>query len=332
MDYLEGIQQGLYLLPEKISEHAGRVDLLYLGLIVLSALLVFILVALVVGFGWRYRASSHANRETKTTERAGRRLEMSVALVIFASFLVLFAWAGSLYLDAYRGPSDATTINVVGKRWMWKVQHPDGTREINTLHVPVGQTIRLRMTSQDVIHSFYIPALRLKRDVLPDAYTEAWFTANRTGEFWLFCAEYCGKDHSRMRGRVVVLDRSEYQEWLSREGQGAAPEVEGERLFRSYGCSGCHLGRSDVRAPSLAGIHGRTVPLASGETIVADEGYLRDSIVLPQKHVVAGYEPIMPSYSGQISEGEILQIIAYLQSLEPGDWEARRRSENEVQP
>ena len=255
-----------------------------------------------------------------------------MALSIFASFLVLFAWAGSLYLDIYRGPSDATTINVVGKQWMWKVQHPDGTREINTLHVPVDETIRLRMTSQDVIHSFYVPALRLKRDVLPDAYTDAWFTATEPGEYWLFCAEYCGKDHSRMRGRVVVLEQSDYQSWLSRQGESPAPEVAGGRLFRSYGCSGCHIGESTARAPSLAGVYGRTVPLASGGTILADESYLRDSILLPQKHVVAGYAPVMPSYSGQISEGEILQIIAYIKSLEPGDWEGRTRSDTEVQP
>jgi cytochrome c oxidase subunit 2 len=332
MDYLSDLEQGLYLLPEQVSEFAASVDYLYFGLILLSAILVLILIGLIAAFGWRYRAANTTDRKLYLGEHVSRRLELSVAVVMFVAFLGLFAWASSLYLDAYRGPADAATINVIGKQWMWKVQHPDGTREINTIHVPVGRKIRLRMTSQDVIHSFYIPALRLKRDVLPGNYTKAWFTADKPGEYWLFCAEYCGMDHSRMRGKMVVMKPSAYEAWLNEQGDGPAPEVAGEQLFVSYGCSGCHRGRSAIRAPSLAGIHGRTVPLASGGTTVADEAYLRDSILRPQKHVVAGYEPVMPSFSGQIPESEILQIIAYLKSLEAGDWQYSRGAGNEVTP
>lgn len=321
-DWLIELRQGLYLLPEAISEYASRVDALYLALVIVSGVLTIALALLVVGLGWRYRASSSIDRTDPRDERIDRVIEISWATTLLLVFLGLFAWATTLYFEPYRGPSDAMTVNIIGKQWMWKAQHPDGTREINTLHVPVGETVRLRMTSQDVIHSFFLPALRLKRDVLPERYTDAWFTATETGEHWLFCAEYCGRDHSRMRGKVVVMERSEYEEWLTRTGGGASPVARGRELFQSYGCSGCHVGDSRVRAPNLAGIFGRSVPLAEGGTVRADEGYIRDSIVQPQKHVVAGYEPVMPSYAGQMTEDEILQIVAYIQSLEPGDWEA----------
>ncbi|MEX2577319.1 MAG: cytochrome c oxidase subunit II [Halofilum sp. (in: g-proteobacteria)] len=321
-DWLIDLRQGLYLLPEAVSDYASRVDALYLGLVIVSGVLTVALVVLVVGLGWRYRASSPIDRTDPRTERIDRIIEVTWASTLLAVFLGLFVWASMLYFEPYRGSTDAMTVNVIGKQWMWKAQHPDGTREINTLHVPVGETVRLRMTSQDVIHSFYLPSLRLKRDVLPERYTDAWFTADQTGEHWLFCAEYCGTDHSRMRGKIVVMEPSAYDDWLTRTGGGPSPVAQGRELFQSYGCSGCHVGDARVRAPSLAGIYGRTVPLAKGGTITADEGYLRDSIVQPQKHVVAGYEPVMPSYAGQISEDEILQIVAYIQSLEPGDWEA----------
>lgn len=317
--YLPDIEEGLRFFPEQASTFAKDLDALYIGLVAICGLMTLLVFVLIGYFGYRYRAGSLANRKNNTAAQNSWRIELSVLGVMFVVFMGVFIWASSLYLDQYRGPQSSMTINVVGKQWMWKVQHPDGAREINTVHVPVGEVIALRVTSEDVIHSFYIPDFRVKRDVIPDTYREVWFEATQPGEYRLFCAEYCGSYHSRMRGKIVAMEPAEYQRWLSRQGEHEAPAVQGSQLFQSYGCSGCHLGKSNVRAPNLAGVFGRPVPLAGGGTVLADEAYLRDSILQPQKHVVASFEPIMPSYSGQISEEEILQIIAYIKSLEPGD-------------
>lgn len=319
MDYLAELHKHLHIMPEQASAHAGRVDDLFLALGIYSVLLLAILVILIVYFGIRYRAGSPGGRTGPNP--SGHWPEITFASVLFVTFLGFFIWGGELYLDIYRGPKDATTINVVGKQWMWKVEHPDGTREINTLHVPVGETFRLRLSSQDVIHSFFVPALRLKRDAVPGMHNTAWFTATRPGTYHLLCAEYCGTDHSRMRGKVVVMSRADYQDWLTRQGHGAKPAVLGKQLFHSHGCSGCHMGKANVRCPDLAGIYGRTVPLAKGNVIMVDEAYIRDSILQPSKQIVAGYAPIMPSFSGRISEGELQNIIAYIRSLRPGEWE-----------
>ncbi|WP_347331438.1 cytochrome c oxidase subunit II [Marinimicrobium locisalis] len=318
-DYLSDPNIGLRLIPEQASRHAEGVDMLYFALLGFSALLVTVLVGLVVTFGFRYRAGKTFRRRV-TASHVGHRVEVGFALSLGVVFMALFAWAGKLYLNVYANTPAQATLNVVAKQWMWKVQHPDGTREINTLHVPANQSVRLRITSQDVIHSFSVPALRLKRDAVPGLYTSVTFVADKPGEYRLFCAEYCGTDHSRMRGKMVVMAPSDYQNWLTRNGTGTTPAAAGKALFRSYGCSGCHMGESSVRAPSLDGVYGRSVALANGGIIIADEAYLRDSIMRPQKHIVAGYQPVMPSFSGQISESDVLQIIAYLQSLKPGDW------------
>lgn len=320
--FLPDFDDGLLVWPETASAGAGTVDALFYGLLTVCGAMTLAVVVLVAWFGWRYRAGSRARRSPPLSEGRTRALEIGWSLVLLTTFLGLFAWATTLYLDMYRDPpGDALTINVIGKQWMWKLQHPDGTREINTLHVPAGRRVRLRITSQDVIHSFFVPAFRLKRDAVPGMYSTMWFEATEPGEYRLFCAEYCGTDHALMRGKVVVLPAADYQAWLEENGTGPAPAVAGRNLFRAHGCSGCHQGDSQVRAPSLAGVFGRTVPLAGGGTVRADEAYLRDSILRPNKHVVAGYRPVMPSFQGQISEDEVLQVIAYLKSLEPGDWE-----------
>src|SRR5437773_12156556 len=206
-------------------------------------------------------------------------------------------------------------VRVVGKQWMWKFQHANGRREINTLHVPLGRAVKLTMISQDVVHSFYVPVFRIKRDVVPGSYATCWFEATKLGEFHLFCAEYCGTNHSRMVGRVVVMEPIDYEKWLNTGEPGEAIAVAGERLFRDRGCSGCHGLNSKFHAPPLENMYGRSRPLATGEVVQADEGYLRDSILLPGKEIAAGYENIMPSYAGQLSEEETMQLIAYLKSI-----------------
>lgn len=312
---------GFQLIPEQASDYAAHIDYLYFALLGLSGLLITILVGLICVFAWRYHHDRPERRGAPVSERASNRIEIAFACTLAVLFAGTFYWASDLYLTLYGQTRAGLTINIVGKQWMWHVQHPDGTREINTLHAPIGETIELRLTSQDVIHSFSVPALRFKRDAVPGMYTTAYFKASKTGEFRLFCAEYCGQSHSRMRGRVLLMEPDAYQRWLARNGAGEDPAVAGKALFASYGCSGCHLGKSSVRAPALDGLYGRTVPLANGSSIVADEAYIRDSIVEPQKDVVAGYQPIMPSFAGQISESDIFDIIAYIKSLQPGDWE-----------
>lgn len=317
--YLPDVKEGLRFFPEQASRFASELDTFYLVLVVICGVMVLLVFGLILYFGYRYRAASQADRSNFPGLKTSHRVEFAVLGIMLTVFMGIFFWSSSLYLEQYRGPQAAMTLNVVGKQWMWKIQHPSGAREINTLHIPVGETIALRVTSEDVIHSFFIPDFRIKRDVLPGAYYKVWFEATKPGEYRLFCAEYCGSYHSRMRGKIVAMEKPDYQRWLDRQGEQEAPEVEGARLFESHGCSGCHLDETSDRAPSLAGLYGRPVPLEGGGTVEADEAYLRDSILQPQKHVVAGFEPIMPSFSGQISEVELLSIIAFIKSLDHND-------------
>ena len=229
--------------------------------------------------------------------------------------LVLFAWAMAVYFELYRPPADASEIYVLGRQWMWETRHPGGKRELNALHVPVGRPIRLKMISEDVIHSFYIPAFRIKQDVIPGAYSSLWFEATKPGKYHLFCAEYCGTKHSGMGGWITVLEPSDYEQWLTAGGIAPSLADEGAQLFRSLGCSGCHGMNASVRAPMLDGVFGHPVPLESGEFVMADERYIRDSILLPKSQVVAGYKPVMPTYQGRVNEDELLKLIAYIKAL-----------------
>ena len=310
----------LPFLPEAASAFAARVDTLFVAMTLLTGIVTLAIIALIAVFALRYRRGAVVDR-TRWTEpqrqRIQRRLEIAWIAVPLVLFVATFAWAAALYFEHAVPPANALTISVVAKQWMWKLQHPDGQREINEMHVPVDVPVRLVMTSQDVIHSFYLPAFRIKQDVLPGRYTEQWFTATQTGTFDLFCAEYCGADHSRMLGRVVVLSAVEYERWQAAGSLEPTMAARGEALFRQFGCSGCHGANAAVHAPSLAGIFGRRVPLANGTTTVADERYLRDAILLPSREVAAGYVPIMPSFAGQISEEEIIDLIAYIKSLGP---------------
>jgi cytochrome c oxidase subunit II len=311
--------QGFRLVPPAASAYARQADALFYALIGLEALIVAGLAVVIVCFAVRYRRGSRAPRMPRTAHRTQVRIELAWMLIPLGIFTGLFAWAGMLYLRLFEPPPEALTIHAVAKQWMWQFQHPGGQREINTLHVPRGRAVRVRLTSQDVIHSLYLPALRVKRDVLPWNYTELWFEPLRTGRFHLMCAEYCGTEHSAMRGRLVVLEPDAYAAWLARQGVGDTPAQRGAALFRGLGCSGCHGASAQVRAPALAGLYGRPVPLAGGGTVRADETYLRDSILQPRRHVVAGYAPVMPSFAGQIGEMELLDLIAYIRSLVPGE-------------
>lgn len=313
---------GLRLWPEGASNFAGPVDSVYIVLILLSALFTIPIVALIIYFSIKYRRGAQVNR---TKHSPGLKMEMAWIAGLLLLVVPVYVWSAGVYVDMFRPPREAMEIYVVGRQWMWKIQHPNGRREINELHVPLGRPVRLIMTSQDVIHSFYVPAFRVKYDVIPGRYTELWFEPTREGVYHLFCAEYCGTEHSGMIGRVIVMPPREYQTWLAgaddREGIAApdqAPESMaevGRLLFEERGCVSCHRADGTGPGPPLTGVFGSQVRLANGETVVADENYIRTSILDPNAQIVAGYEPIMPSYEGQFTEEELTQMIEYIRSL-----------------
>jgi cytochrome c oxidase subunit 2 len=301
------------LWPAIASAYAGEVDLLLVLLLILVILLSAPVFVLLVVFAIRYRRGADVNR----THRPDRNvaLEVSWSVIPFALLMIFFVWAAKLYYAYGDPPEDALVISVLARQWMWKFEHPGGQREINELHVPAGRPVRLDMISQDVIHSLYFPALRIKHDVLPGRYTQLWFTADQPGTYHLLCAEFCGNAHSEMGGQIVVVEPAAYERWLERTPSDLSLAERGAQLFRSFGCSGCHEDSDVVRAPPLEGVFGSPVPLASGKVVLADEAYIRDSILLPKKDVAAGYEPVMPTFQGRISEDQLLQLIAYIKSL-----------------
>jgi cytochrome c oxidase subunit 2 len=302
------------LMPESASMQAVQTDRIYSLLLAFSLVIVVIVGGLVIVFSIRYRRGSKINR-AELPRILSREFEIGWTSATLFLALFIFWWVSSAQLSALAPPKNAIEIHVVAKQWMWKTQHANGAREINELHVPIDVPVRLVMTSQDVIHSFFVPAFRMKQDVLPGRYTETWFRATKLGSFHLFCAEYCGSEHSRMTGRVVVVSQEEYGKWLAAQPQGDGLAKEGEAIFRARGCSGCHAEASKVHAPKLRGLYGRAVQLADGRTVTADDAYLRDSMLLPKRDITAGFEPIMPSYKGILTDGEIISLTAYIRSL-----------------
>ena len=314
---------GFHMFIPEASSGAPRIDALFWTMIALCGLVALGVFATMIVYCVRYRRGSQADRSGRHSQSLG--VELTWTLIPFALFIGVFGWSLILFAQARTPPDNAQTLYVVAKQWMWKVQHPAGQREINTLHVPLGEPVRLTMTSQDVIHSFYVPAFRVKQDVLPGRYTQLWFTATRLGTFPLFCAEYCGLDHSKMGGAVVVMSPADYAQWLTGHDTGESLAARGAALFRSRGCSGCHGTNASVHAPDLEGLYGRSVHLSDGTTLIADQRYLHDSILLPNLQIVAGYEPIMPSFTGQLSEEDVLALIAYIKSISPEGEHGRLR-------
>lgn len=303
----------VWFLPERASDLAREVDALFWGLVILCGLITIGVCAAVIVFCLRYRQGSKATRQAHQKTIALEVTWSSIPLVIFIG---LFIWAGAVYFHMSKPPDNATEIHVVGKQWMWKVQHPTGRREINEIHLLINQPVKLLMTSQDVIHDVFVPAFRTKQDVLPGRYTIQWFTPIKTGNYHLFCAEYCGDGHSRMGGWVHVLDPDAYARWLSDTSTNESVVAAGARLFQARGCAGCHGPNATVHAPPLNGIYGHPVALSTGKTVIADEQYLHDSILLPKKDIVAGYpDNIMPTYQGQLGEEEVMQLIGYIKAL-----------------
>ena len=303
------------LLPYEDSSYSTSVDAIFVSLVLLCSTITLAVFAVIIYFCIRYRKGSGADRTRYPSEGQQIGIELTWIVIPFVIFIGLFIWAGNVYYEMFSPPKDGLAIYVIGKQWMWKIEHPGGQREINQLHIPVNRNIVLTLTSQDVIHDFDVPAFRIKHDVLPGRYVRMWFKATKTGTYHLFCGQYCGDFHSLMAGSVIVMSDVDYAAWLQQDHN--APETlaaEGSRYFHSLGCSGCHENSQVVHAPSLAGLYQQPVPLQSGQIVTANDDYLRDSILQPSKNVPAGYQPIMPSFQGTLSEEQIIALIAYIKS------------------
>jgi len=304
----------LPLLPERASSIAGEVDALFFFILAVTLVFAVGISLALVYFAIRYRRRSEDERPAEI--HGSLLLELTWTIIPLGIVVVMFAWGARVYFHMNRPPDDAMTVSVVAKRWMWKLQHPTGQREINELHVPVGRAVKLVITSEDVIHSFFVPAFRIKKDAVPGRYNTAWFRATKVGTYHLFCAEYCGTEHARMTGRVVVMEPEAYQTWLAGGPAPESPVAAGEKLFTELNCITCHRADSAGRGPVLQGLFGRAVKLTTGDTVVADETYVRESIVNPAAKVVAGYQPVMPTFQGQVSEEQLAALVAYIQSLQ----------------
>jgi cytochrome c oxidase subunit 2 len=303
------------LFPDQASTSAQRVDALYFFLLGVSGFFSLLIAGLIIYFAVKYRRRSPDQKTARITGSLG--LETFWTVVPFVIAMVIFVWGASLYFHLARPPDNAMEVYVVGKQWMWKIQHPGGQREINELHIPLGQPVMLTLTSEDVIHDFFVPAFRTKVDVLPGRYVHTWFQATKTGQYHLFCSQYCGTNHSGMIGWVVVQEPAEYQAWLDHHAEGSLA-LEGRKLFLKYQCVSCHSADARARAPVLEGLFRQQVHLEDGRTVIADENYLRESILKPDAKIVAGYQPIMPTFQGQIDEEEMIRLIAFLKTLQPG--------------
>jgi cytochrome c oxidase subunit II len=301
------------IFPTEASKLAEQIDYLYWGLLCLSALAMLVVFVPMIYFLFKYRRGKPANRRPVQLPQMAMELTWTIIPIIL--FTGLFAWGANVYWTIERPPPDAMEIKVVGKQWMWKIEHPEGNREIGELHVPMGRNIKLTLASQDVIHSFFLPDFRVKQDAVPGRYATLWFNASKAGTFRLYCSEFCGTHHSLMTGRVIVMPPAAYEQWLIHGQPGSTLADSGARLYRNLGCSGCHDGSTVVRAPPLQGLYGKPTPLQGGNVVIADEAYIRDSILLPAKDIAAGYTNDMPSFQGRISEEQLFDLVEYIRSV-----------------
>jgi cytochrome c oxidase subunit 2 len=299
------------LWPDRASTAAGNVDALYIFLLIVSGLMTLLIFTAVVYFAARYR---HQQGVPAEQIEGSIPLELTWSVIPLGVFLAIFFWGAVVYFKGRTPPRDSTEVYVVAKQWMWKLEHAEGQREINELHVPVGRDVKLIMTSQDVIHSFYVPAFRMKQDVLPGRYTVAWFRATKPGTYHLFCAEYCGTQHSGMIGSIVVQEPAQYEAWMSGGSTGPLSAT-GEKIFAELGCVTCHRSDTQGRGPNLQGVFGKPVLLEDGRTVTADENYVRESILDPGAKVVNGFKPVMPTFQGIVSEEQLNALVAYVKSL-----------------
>lgn len=309
------MQSQLPMLPEQASNFAPSVDALMLFITAVCLFFAGAVTAAVVYFFFKYQRKNPD--EVGVPIHGDMRLETAWIVIPLILSMFMFAWGAEVYVDYRRSPTDTLDIYVIGKQWMWKVQQPNGLKEINELHVPVGRSVRLIMASEDVIHDFSIPAFRVKMDVVPGHYNTMWFRPTVPGHYRLYCSQYCGTNHALMGGWITALEPADYAAWLSGSaGAGGDPLLAGEKLFTEKACITCHLSDGKGRAPSLNGVYGGKVLLADGSTVTADDSYLRESLLQPNAKIVAGFQPLMPTFQGQLTEEQIIALTAYIKSLQ----------------
>lgn len=304
----------LPLFPVQASSVAANVDHLVYFLLAVAAFFSVGIFVSIFYFAIRYRRRSELEIPPKV--HVGLTLEVAWTVIPFGLTMVMFVWGASVFFKMSRPPDDAKQVYVIGKQWMWKLQHMEGQREINELHIPAGQAVKLTMTSEDVIHDFFVPAFRTKADVIPGRYTTTWFTPTKPGKYHLFCSQYCGTNHSEMIGWIYVMEPRDYQAWLSGGAQGTLAES-GQKLFQDLACSNCHHLNDQGRCPNLRNLYGTQVALTDGSHVLFDESYIRESIMSPSAKIVAGYQPIMPTFQGLVTEENVLQLVEYIKSLTP---------------
>jgi cytochrome c oxidase subunit 2 len=302
------------IFPEQASTFAWQVDLLYFYLIAVSVAFTLPIVVAIFFFALKYR---ERDRYATPDEIHGSVvLETVWSIIPFVVSMTIFLGGAIVYFNQFSPPADAMEVYVVGKQWMWKIQHGTGQREINELHVPVNRKVKITMTTEDVLHDFFVPAFRTKVDAVPGRYTYLWFEATKPGKYHLFCAEYCGLNHSGMGGWVYVMEQRDFDNWLSGNVSGQTPVEQGRDLFQNkLGCASCHAGGPQQRGAKLEGVFGHEVKLVGGQTVIADEEYIRNSILNPSSQVVEGYQPIMPTFKGQVTEEQLVSLVAYVKSL-----------------
>src|SRR6267142_1126410 len=309
------MQSWFPFIPESASTLSGDVDALYFYLSGVTLFFTLLISGLIIFFVIRYRRRNQF--EIPRPIEGSIKLETLWSVIPLLIAMTMFLWGAKIYFAQYRPAQNALEVYVVGKQWMWKFQHATGQREINELHVPVGRKVKLIMASEDVIHDVFVPAFRIKADVLPGRYTTEWFEATKPGTYHLFCAEYCGMNHSGMIGSVIVMQPTEFDNWLSGNASQQSPAVAGQQLYQSLGCVSCHGANGEGgRGPTLAGLFGRQTLLSTGQSVRADEAYIRESIINPQAKLVAGFGPIMPTFQGQVSEDQLVQLLAFIKSLQ----------------
>lgn len=308
------MQSSLPFFPEEASNFAGNVDALFSFVLITTLFFAVLVTVMVIFAAFKYRRRSEG--EVGDDVHGNLALEIGWTVIPLIVAIFMFAWGAVVYVNYRIAPRETLDIYVMGKQWMWKLQQPNGRKEINELHIPVNRNIKLILGSEDVIHNFYVPAFRVKMDVVPGRYNTLWFRPTKVGRYHFFCSQYCGTNHAVMGGWVTVMDPAEYAAWLSGESGDVNPVSAGEKLFTQLACVTCHFANGTGRAPSLNGVYGAKVLLSNGSTVTADETYIRESVLQPKAKIVAGYQPVMPTFQGLVTEEQILNLTAYIKSLQ----------------